>query len=319
MVDATVIRPNLNGMPYLEGCLSSLERQTVKNFDVLLLDNGSEDGSPEYVRDHFPQVRLHRYTDNTGFCHAVNAGIRMSDAPYVILLNNDIVCDERLVEELLKGIKEHQNSFSGQAKMLQMKKPELLDDGGDYYCALGWAFAVGKGKKDRGRGKDKKIFSSCGGAAIYRRKALEQIGLFDEKHFAYLEDVDLGYRARIAGYENWYLPKAVVYHAGSATSGSAYNEFKVRHTSRNSVYLIMKNMPWPQILLNFPFLMAGYVIKMVFFARKGFFRQYVTGIRKGIFLAQKEDKVVFEKKNFKNYVKIQMELWFNMIRRIGDF
>lgn len=319
MVEATVIIPNLNGMPYLEGCLSSLERQTAKNFDVLLLDNGSEDGSPEYVQKHFPQVRLHRYTDNTGFCHAVNAGIRMSDAPYVILLNNDIVCEEHFVEALLKGIKEHQNCFSGQAKMLQMKHPELLDDGGDYYCALGWAFASGKGKKDRSRGKEKKIFSACAGAAIYRRKVLEQIGLFDEKHFAYLEDVDLGYRARIAGYENWYLPKAVVYHAGSATSGSAYNEFKVRHTSRNSVYLIMKNMPWPQILLNLPFLLIGYGIKLVFFSRKGFFRQYMKGIRNGIFLAQKEDKVVFEKKNLKNYMKIQLELWFNMIRRIGDF
>ena len=110
---------------------------------------------------------------------------------------------------------------------------------------------------------------TCGGAAIYRKKIMEKIGYFDEEHFAYLEDTDIGYRARIYGYENWYAPDAVVYHVGSGTSGSRYNHFKTRYSSRNNIYLIYKNMPLLQIILNLPFLVAGFLIKFLFTKRNG--------------------------------------------------
>lgn len=319
MQEATVIIPNLNGMRYLEDCLSSLRKQTCQDFQTILVDNGSSDESVAFVQEKFPEVKIHRFSSNTGFCHGVNTGIRLSDTPYVILLNNDTVCDEHFVEALLRGIKSRPDCFSCQARLLQMKNPEFLDDGGDYYCALGWAFAEGKGRPAADYAREKKIFAACGGAAIYRKRLLAQIGLFDEKHFAYLEDIDIGYRAKIAGYENWYIPSAVVYHAGSGTSGSAYNEFKVRHASRNSIYLIYKNMPVLQILLNAPFLLAGFLIKTVFFAKQGFLKQYLTGLANGIRMSKKRDKVVFQKKNMKNYVRIQLELWFNMVRRMRSF
>ncbi len=113
-----------------------------------------------------------------------------------------------------------------------------------------------------------KFFTSCAGAAIYRKKIFEKIGYFDEEHFAYLEDIDVGYRARINGYENWYAPKAIVYHIGSGTSGSRYNHFKTRYSSRNNIYLIYKNMPFLQILLNLPFLILGFGMKILFFTQK---------------------------------------------------
>lgn len=319
MQEVTVVIPNLNGKQYLEGCLASLENQSRKDFSVILVDNGSTDGSAEYVREAFPGVRIHRFSENTGFCRAVNQGIRMSDTPYVILLNNDTVCDEHFVDELLKAIKKRKNGFSCASRMVQMKHPEVLDDAGDYYCALGWAFADGKGQPAHRYAKERKIFAACGGAAIYRREIFEQIGLFDEKHFAYLEDIDIGYRARIEGYENWYAPAALVYHAGSATSGSAYNEFKVKYASRNSIYLIYKNMPGIQIILNLPLLAAGFLIKAVFFFRKGFGRQYLTGLWNGVRMRDKEEKVVFRKENLGHYVQIQLELWFNILRRLGCF
>ena len=199
-----------------------------------------------------------------------------------------------------------------------MKHPELMDDGGDYYCALGWAFALGKGKPAFAFNRGRKIFASCAGAAIYRREALEKIGLFDERHFAYLEDIDIGYRARIHGYENRYVPEAVVYHLGSATSGSAHNAFKVSLASRNSVYLIWKNMPLPQILLNAPFLLAGFLIKGIFFARMGLGKEYAAGLAKGAALCRQGEKTVFQRKNLKHYMQIQLELWYNMIRRLTD-
>ena len=133
-----------------------------------------------------------------------------------------------------------------------------------------------------------------------------------------LEDIDVGYRARIRGYENRYIPAAVVYHAGSATSGSAYNEFKVIHSSRNSVYLIYKNMPALQVVINIPFLLIGYLIKIAFFARRGFLKQYLTGLRNGIRMSKKEDKVVFQSQYLKNYLRIQLELWWNVVRRFRN-
>ena len=106
--------------------------------------------------------------------------------------------------------------------MIQLHDRDKMDDAGNYYCALGWAFARGKGKDIRHYDREQKIFSTCAGAAIYRKKFIDRIGDFDEEHFAYLEDLDIGYRARICGYQNWYAPKAKVYHVGSGTSGSRY-------------------------------------------------------------------------------------------------
>ncbi len=142
----------------------------------------------------------------------------------------------------------------------------------------------------------------------------------DENHFAYLEDIDLGYRARIYGYDNIYIPTAVVSHAGSGSTGSRYNKFKVDLTSRNSVYLIYKNMPLPQILLNFPFLLAGFGIKALFFLRKGYGRTYLKGCQKGIRLCASREgrahRVRFRRAHIPSYVRIQLELWRNLWYRL---
>ena len=315
---ATVVIPNLNGMNYLKDCLDSLMNQSRQDFSIILIDNGSQDGSADYVESHYPDVEVIRFETNQGFCRAVNEGIVQTRTPYVILLNNDIICEERFVEKLVDAMETEQNCFSCASKMLQMYQPERMDNAGDYYSALGWAFALGKGRRADRYNKKREIFSACAGAAIYRRAVFDEIGLFDETHFAYLEDIDVAYRARIAGYRNFYIPQAVVRHVGSATSGSVYNEFKIRHSSRNSIYLIYKNMPVLQILINLPFLAAGFLIKTLFFARKGYFREYVTGLGTGIALCQKDKKVKFQKKNLKNYLKIQLELWVNMARRLLD-
>lgn len=316
---ATVVIPNYNGIRFLKDCLDALRAQTRQDFQVILVDNGSEDGSAAYVEERYPEVLLVRFETNLGFCRAVNEGIRMTQTRYVILLNNDTICEPSFVEALVAGMELHEECFSGAARMVQMKDPELLDDGGDYYCALGWAYAFGKGKAAHRFSKEREIFSACAGAAIYRREVFDQIGLFDETHFAYLEDVDVAYRARIEGFRNRYFPEAVVSHVGSATSGSIYNEFKTRYSSRNSVYLIYKNMPWPQILLNLPFLFAGFAIKAFFFARRGFGREYLLGLKKGAALCGREKKVRYQNKNLKHYLRIQWELWINIFRRLADF
>lgn len=314
MSTVSVVIPNYNGKAYLKDCLESLLCQTMEDVEILLVDNGSGDGSVSFVKTEYPQVRVLELGENYGFCCAVNEGIRAAKAPYVILLNNDTKAEKTFVKELWLGMQRHPKAFSCASRMVKMQNPQVMDDGGDYYCALGWVFAYGKDQPVEYYLKERRIFSACAGAAIYRRQIFEEIGYFDERHFAYLEDLDVGYRAKILGYENWYLPKAVVRHVGSGTSGSRYNTFKVRHSSRNNVYVIYKNMPTLQILLNLPFLLAGFLIKLAFFCAKGFGFEYARGVLRGLRMADKEKKVRFQKKNLGNYCKIQWELWANLVK-----
>ncbi|MBQ7463293.1 MAG: glycosyltransferase family 2 protein, partial [Lachnospiraceae bacterium] len=267
----------------------------------------------------YPEVTLKLLADNFGFSRAVNEGLKLSEAPYVILLNNDTRADKGFVGSLYETVSADGKIFSASAKMLSMKDPGRIDGAGDLYCALGWAFARGKGKSRNRYKKPCRIFASCGGASIYSRRILDEIGWFDEFHFAYLEDVDIGYRARIMGYKNVYCPEAVVYHAGSAVSGSRYNDFKIRLSARNNMYIIMKNMPVLQIILNLPFLLAGFFIKIVFFTVIGHARAYLSGLKRGYILCREGRKYPYSKKNLKNYVRIQLELWLNIFKRIADF
>ena len=314
-MEVSVVIPNFNGIAFLDSVLASLEGQTLSNFEVILVDNGSTDGSCSFVTANYPWVHLIELSENFGFCGAVNAGIRAAKAPYVLLLNNDTEVKEDFVEEKLAAIRRHKNAFSCGARMVQYHDRDRLDDVGNYYCALGWSFARGRGKDIHAYETEDKIFSACAGAAIYRKKIIEKIGYFDEEHFAYLEDTDIGYRARIYGYENWYAPKAIVYHVGSGTSGSRYNQFKTRYSSRNNIYLIYKNMPLLQIILNLPFLAVGFLIKFLFFAVKGMGKEYAAGIKNGFSISMKNKKVPFRIKHLPNYCKIQLELWINIIRR----
>lgn len=192
-----------------------------------------------------------------------------------------------------------------------------MDDAGNFYCALGWAFADGKGKPESEYNKTREIFASCAGAAIYRKEILDEIGYFDEEHFAYLEDVDIGYRAKLHGYRNLFCPTARVLHVGSGTSGSRYNLFKIRYSSRNNLYLIYKNMPLWQIILNFPLLFVGFTIKTVFFASKGFGKDYIKGMWNGIVISKenKEKKVRNVAHQRERCWKIQLELYKNIGKR----
>lgn len=311
----SVVVPNYNGMQYVKTCMDSLMKQTLSDVEILFVDNGSDDGSREYVDLHYPTVRVITFSENMGFCKAVNEGIRASTSDYVVLLNNDTEAEPDFLKELYLGIRKKNKAFSAAAMMLQFHNRELIDDAGDFYSALGWAFARGKGKPAHLYGEEKKIFSACGGAAIYRKQIFEEIGYFDEEHFAYLEDADIGYRAQIVGYENWYLPKARVFHVGSGTSGSRYNQFKIRYSSRNNVYMICKNMPIGQIVLNLPLLVLGFGIKLLFFMAEGYGGEYMAGIKNGFTICKNSKKVPFRWKNMGNYVNIQIQLWRNLVRR----
>ena len=274
--------------------------------DILVVDNGSTDGSVEWLKEHdIPAIFL---DSNTGFSGAVNRGIRAASTPYVILLNNDTEPDCHYVGEMIKAIERSPRIFSVSCKMIQLYHKELMDDAGDMYSLLGWAYQRGVGRPSSGYNKACRIFSACAGAAIYRREVFQEIGLFDEMHFAYLEDLDVGYRARIYGYDNVYCPAAVVYHVGSGTSGSKYNPFKVRLAARNSVYLNYKNMPVLQLALNAAPLALGMAVKRGFFKKIGFEKEYMEGLKEGFSTVKNCRKVPYKGEHLKNYLQIELEL-----------
>ena len=304
----TIVIPNYNGNHFMEPCLSSLSKQTYKNFHILVVDNASSDGSIEYMEENYPDIELIKLQKNYGFSKAVNIGIQHSRTPYVILLNNDTTVDTRYVEEMVKAIEKSPKIFSVSSKMIQMYHPELIDSAGDLYTLLGWGVCRGCGRPVSNYTKYDEIFTACAGAAIYRRSVFDEIGYFDENHFAYLEDIDIGYRARIYGYYNMYCPTALVYHVGSGTSGSKYNSFKVKLAARNNLYLNYKNMPALQLVLNFIPLAIGYFVKYLFFCKIGFGKDYKEGFIEGLQTAKLQKKVKFQFKHLGNYLVIEIDL-----------
>ena len=310
-IKTTIIIPNYNGLSFMEPCFESLKEQTVRDFKVLVVDNGSTDGSVEWLKEHrVPSIFL---KENTGFSGAVNTGIRAADTPYVLLLNNDTRVEPGFVAAMERAMDQSPKIFSVSSRMIQMYHPELLDDAGDMYSILGWAYQRGVGRSVNLYQKSCRVFSACAGAAIYRRAVFDEIGLFDELHFAYLEDIDVGWRAKLYGYDNVYCPDAAVYHVGSGTSGSRYNSFKVRLAARNCIYLNYKNMPGWQILLNAPFLLAGIFVKYLFFVKNGFGGDYVSGLKEGIRTRKQCRRVPGLLKRFGAELKVQ----FGMICGTG--
>nr|WP_288555873.1 glycosyltransferase family 2 protein [uncultured Mediterraneibacter sp.] len=315
----TIIIPNYNGKHFMEPCLKSLAEQTCKDFKILVVDNASTDGSVEYMKKEYPEIETLVLDQNYGFSKAVNVGIRHADTPYVLLLNNDTTVDPHFVREMIRAIERSRYIFSVSSKMIQMYHPELIDSAGDLYTAIGWGICRGAGRSITNYTEDCEIFSACAGAAIYRRELFKKIGYFDENHFAYLEDIDVGYRAKIYGYKNVYCPSALVYHVGSGTSGSKYNAFKVKLSARNNIYVNYKNMPVLQLLLNLLPLTAGYLVKWIFFLKIGFGKEYMEGIKEGLATCKEQKKVSFNPLHLLNYCKIEVELIANTFLYAKDW
>lgn len=317
MRKVSIIIPNYNGAAYLEDCLESIRHQTYENFEVIVVDDASTDGSAKNAEKKYPEVTFFYHEENSGFCKSCNDGVKAADGTYVILLNNDTTVHPDFVKELVRGMKSSRNIFSVQAKMVSKKEPQILDDAGDELCLLGWAFAPGKDGDAEKVTRKRTIFSACGGAVLYRKDLYESLGGLDEVHFAYFEDVDLGYRARLHGYENIVAPKSIVYHAGSASSGSRYNAFKARQSARNNVYFLYKNMPDWQIILNAPFLVAGFLIKTIFYAKKGLGKEYFSALKEGLRVCNRhpEKRVDFKEIKLEHILAVQARLIFWTMKR----
>lgn len=245
----SVVIPNWNGKKFLKGCLDSLLEVNYAETEIIIVDNGSHDGSVEFLEENYPKVKLIKFAHNTGFSVAVNAGIENSTGEFVALLNNDTTVDANWLSEMVAAMRSHPEIGSTGCKMLAYDNHKLLDGAGDGYRRGGLPGRIGHREIDLGQfDQERYILGPCGGAALYRREMLDDIGLFDSDYFAYLEDVDIGLRAQSAGYKCLYVPTAVMYHLGCGTTGSGYHPLVVRLSSQNNWNTIVKNIPLPLLL-----------------------------------------------------------------------
>lgn len=249
----SIVIPNWNGKRFLPACLNSLRVLDYPLCEVIVVDNGSADGSVELIRMQYPEVKLLTFENNTGFSVAVNAGICAALGEFIALLNNDTVVEANWISEMVRAMRQHPEIGSTACKMLAYDDRSLLDGAGDGYPRGGLPGRIGHREIDRGQfDTPRYILGACGGAALYRRTMFEDVGLFDEDYFAYLEDVDMGLRAQNAGYKCLYVPSAVMYHLGCGTTGSGYHPMVVRLSSQNNWNTIAKNMPAPLLLKFLP-------------------------------------------------------------------
>jgi GT2 family glycosyltransferase len=242
---------NWNGKQLLTECFDSLVAQNLDRMEIILVDNGSEDGSSEYVRERYRTVRVISLSENCGYAGGNNAGIRVASGKYIALLNNDTKVDPDWMSSLLKEAESAPPKVGMWAcKILSYDDPTIIDNVGLLLYPDGLGRGKGRLEKDEGQ-YDKKteaLFPS-GCAGLYRREMLDEIGLFDEEFFAYADDVDLGLRARLAGWQCVYVPFAKVLHKYSASS-SAHSPFKVFLVERNRIWVLLKYYPIEMILIS---------------------------------------------------------------------
>ncbi len=239
-----IVIPNWNGKDLLRACLESLKQQVFTDFTVIIVDNGSRDGSLEMLENNYPEVQVISWAENRGFSVAVNAGIRASTASLVFLLNNDTELHKNCLQELAEAAVEQNDADFFAAKMVNYYDHKMLDGAGDAFLRGGVGYRLGTMEKDSALySVPGPVFGACAGAALYRKSMLQETGCFDEDFFAYLEDVDLNLRANSRGKICWYVPEAKVYHVGSASTGSKINAFTVSLSTRNNFYILLKNYP----------------------------------------------------------------------------
>jgi len=237
----SVIIPNWNGASYLPTCLDSLRRQSYPDFEVIVVDNGSSDGSLELLGRDYPEVKVVALPENRGFAGGVNAGIREAQGEIIAVFNNDAEADPRWLEELAGALARHPEAGMATPKVLLFDRRDVINSAGDFYGVDGVPGNRGVWQHDEGQfDGEEYVFGAAGVASAYRRAMLDEVGLFDEEFFAFCEDVDLAWRAQLAGWKCIYAPRAVVYHKLSATGGGRMASY---YCGRNFIFVVAKNYP----------------------------------------------------------------------------
>jgi GT2 family glycosyltransferase len=266
----TVIIVNWNSGELLAECLRRVEAQTIQPERVLVVDNASTDCSVTGAGELAGNVAVLRMKANIGFAAGNNRALAECDTEFVALLNPDAYPEPDWLERLLAAARAHPDAAAFGSRQLCQGDPEVLDGIGDNYHMSGLAWRERHGmRQEAGDLAAREIFSPCAAAVLYRRRALADAGGFDEDFFCYQEDVDLGFRLRLAGHKAMYVPDAVVHHVGSASTGGQWSDFAVYHGFRNPVWVFVKNMPGALFWLLLPLHAALNLASILLFSMRG--------------------------------------------------
>jgi GT2 family glycosyltransferase len=259
----TVAIASYNGRHLLEIILPSLANQRFRDFEVVVVDDGSSDDSISWLREHWPEAEVVALPLNGGVTAAMNVCARSGRGELLALFNNDLELDPDCLGELVAAMRAHPEAGFAAAKLMDYDQRDTLDGAGDVFTWEATAGRRGHGERDNGQyDEPRAIFGACGGAAMYRRSVLEEVGPFDEDFFAFYEDVDWNLRAQLTGFGCRYVPTAVVYHMGSATLGPGLTDFTRYHLWRNGLWIIAKDLPMSAILLHSHRLLLGQLLNL---------------------------------------------------------
>jgi GT2 family glycosyltransferase len=282
----SIVIPNYNGEPYLKRCLQSLLAQTCPDMEIVVVDNASKDRSVEMAGAIAPEVVLLQIKGNLGFAGGANIGVKASRGEWIAILNNDTEVAPDWLHECLSALQQKPEAAFFACRILDFGNRTRLFSAGDCFLRAGIGYRRGQEQQDRPDYRHEcEIFSPCGCAAIYRKQVFEKVGGFDERFFAYLEDVDLGLRLQAAGYRGYYIPKAEVYHHGAATSGGEFSSLSVRMYTRNALLILLKSMPAGIALRCMPMICLAQATWLFRSAAHGKTLEYVRGIAGALRLA----------------------------------
>jgi GT2 family glycosyltransferase len=256
-----------------------LYRQEFQDFHTIVVDNGSSDESVPFIREQYPQVTVICLEKNTGFSAAVNAGIAAANTPYVALLNNDTEVHPLWLSEIVRAIDDAPQAGSAASKILFYPETESVNSAGDEFSFFGVADQIRLKRGDSNLFNESTyVFSACAAAALYRKQLFETIGWFDEAFFAYQEDVDIGFRAQLAGYRCLFVPKAIVYHKHEMTS-SRVPSLRIYLNDRNKYFVLIKNLPTRLILFCLPLIAAQEAFCFIKALRRGYLGVYFKALK----------------------------------------
>jgi GT2 family glycosyltransferase len=255
----SIVIVNWNGKRYLARCLSSLLSQTYRDFEIIVVDNGSGDGSVELIRGQFPMVRLIQNSSNQGFAGPNNQGIEIARGRFIITLNNDTELPSHWLETLVSTAASYPEMGAFASLIVFDERRTMIDSAGLSVTLAGIGCQNRMGEDARDLREPAEVFGACAAAALYRRELLEDVGLFDPSYFAYYEDVDLAWRARLRGWRTLLVPQATVYHVHSGTSGRG-SAFKKKLIVRNMLWTRLKNYPFPAWIVCLPLILAHDII-----------------------------------------------------------
>jgi len=297
---ATVVIPNWNGERLLDLCLRSLRNQSFQDFETVVVDNDSTDDSLGFLEREFPEVAVVSLEENKGFAAAVNSGIEASDTEFVVLLNNDTEQDERWLGELVEAADAHADASLFASKLVDFHDRRVLDGAGDAMRLSGLPYRLGHGERDRGQFDEPGyVFGACAAAALYRRSLFREVGHFDEDFVSYCEDGDLSFRAQLAGHRCFYVPGAVVYHMGSASTGGKRSPTATRLGTQNSLSLLVKNLPLSAVPHVLPFFVLGQLARFATAAATGSLQAHLEGLlgaRRHLSLMREKRAVIQKRK-----------------------